>query len=136
MAAHDVFRRAVQRGLAVLGGREASLLDGAPCGSVAIARGVEVYAAIMDQANDNHVVRADVATIETQYAPKVNSLLWHPVDGWFRLTRLAADNGYSRRFVVVQVPVQQAQADAVAAYDVEGAVVSDLVSTYSIEPPP
>ena len=104
MATHDVFRRAVQRGLAVLGGREASLLDGTPCGSVAIARGVEVYAAIMDQANDNHVVRADVATIETQYSPKVNALLVHPVEGTFRLTRLASDNGFARRFVVVQLP--------------------------------
>lgn len=104
MTTHDVFRRAVQRGLAVLGGREASLLDGTPCGSVAVARGVEVYAGLLDQANDNHVVRADIATIETQYSPKVNGVLQHPTEGWFRLMRLAADNGHARRFVVVQIP--------------------------------
>lgn len=104
MATRDVFSRAVQRGLAVLGGREASLLDGSPCGSVVISRGVDLYAGLMDQPNDNHVVRADVAAIETRFAPKVNALLVHPTEGNFRLTRLAADNGFARRFVVVQLP--------------------------------
>ena len=99
MAAHDVFRRAVQRGLAILG--EPSSLDGTPCGSVHIARNVDLYAGIMDNANDNHVVRADVASIEVQYAPRVGQTLVHPLHGTFRLSRLADDDGHKRRFIVV-----------------------------------
>lgn len=104
MTARDVFRRAVGKGLGVMGGREPSLLEGVECGSVAIARGVEMYAAALDQPNDNSVVRADIATIETLYSPKVNQVLVHPVEGRFRLMRLANDNGFTRRFIVTQLP--------------------------------
>ena len=67
-----------------------------------VARNTAVFAGVLDQANDNHVVRADVATIEVQYTPKVNQTLVHPTDGTLRLTRLLDDNGFSRRFIVVQ----------------------------------
>lgn len=102
MATHDVFRRAVQRGLAILGGP--SSLDGTPCGNVHVARNVETYAGIMDNANDNHMVYATVASIEVQYAPRVGQLLVHPTEGSFRLSRLADDDGFKRRFIVVAVP--------------------------------
>lgn len=102
MTAHDVFRRAVQKGLAVLG--QPSLLQGTACGNVNIARNVEVYAASLDQANDNHVVRADVASIEVQFTPKVGQVLEHTLHGRFKLTRLVDDDGHKRRFVVVAVP--------------------------------
>ena len=95
-----IIRRALQRGLAKLGG--ASSLRGAPCGNVHIARDVEVFASIMDQANDNHVVKAVVATIDSQYLPRVDDVLVHPEEGTFRLMRLLSDNGFTRRYIVVQ----------------------------------
>lgn len=94
-------RRAIQRGLSILG--EPSLLDGAPCGNVHIARGVEMFAGILDQANDNHVARADLATISVAFGPKTGAVLEHPTEGRFRLMKLAADNGAFRRYVVAQV---------------------------------
>jgi hypothetical protein len=102
MTAHDVFRRAVQKGLAVLG--QPCLLQGTPCGSVNIARNVQVYAAALDQANDNHVVRADVASIGVEFSPKVGQILEHSLHGRFKLTRLADDDGHKRKFIVVALP--------------------------------
>jgi len=99
--AREIFGRAIQKGLAVLG--EPSLLDGQPCGNVNVARNVQLFAGALDQANDNHVVNADVATIEKQYAPKVGMTLVHPTEGTFLLNRLAGDDGVTRRFVIVQV---------------------------------
>lgn len=100
--AREIFGRAIQKGLAVLG--EPSLLGGQPCGNVAVQRGVQVFAGALDQANDNHVAQADVAIIEKQFAPKVGMTLVHPTEGTFLLSRLAGDDGLSRRFVVTQVP--------------------------------
>lgn len=100
--AREIFGQAIRKGLAVLG--EPSLLDGQPCGNVPIMRGTQLFAGLLDQANDNSVARADVAVIEKQYAPKVNMLLVHPTEGTFRLSRLAGDDGFTRRFVVTQVP--------------------------------
>ena len=66
--AREIFGRAIQKGLAVLG--EPSLLGGQPCGNVAVQRGVQVFAGALDQANDNHVAQADGAVIEKQFAAK------------------------------------------------------------------
>ena len=100
--AREIFGRAIQRGLAILG--EPSLLDGVPCGNVPVHRGVDVFAGVLDQANDNHVIRADVVAIESAYTPKVGQTLVHPSEGTFKLTRLASDDGFKRRFIVVQTP--------------------------------
>lgn len=100
--AREIFGRAIQKGLAVLG--EPSLLDGQPCGNVNVARNVRLYAGTLDQANDNYVVNGDLATIEKQFNPRADMLLVHPTEGTFRLSRLAGDDGVTRRFVVVQVP--------------------------------
>jgi hypothetical protein len=99
--AREIFGRAIQKGLAVLG--EPSLLDGQPCGNVNVARNVQLYAGALDQANDNHVVNADVATIEKRFNPRVNAVLKHATEGTFLLNRLAGDDGLTRRFVVVQL---------------------------------
>lgn len=96
-----IFARAAERCLAKLG--EASSLDGSPCGNVAIERNVEVFAGLLDQANDNSVVRADVASILSTFNPKVGSVLVHP-DGTFKLDRKVSDNGFTRRFIVRAVP--------------------------------
>lgn len=96
--ANSVLKRALSRGLARLG--EPSLLNGADCGNVHLARDVDLFAGDMDQSNDNHMVRADVATIEASYSPKTGDLLEHP-DGEFRLMRLVKDNGYTRAFIVI-----------------------------------
>ncbi len=100
MAALDVFRIAFKRGLAVLG--EPSLLEGQPVGNVEVARDVQMFAGLLDQANDNAIVREDVASIEAVHNPKVDQILEHPTEGRFRLTRLLVDDGIERRFVVVQ----------------------------------
>lgn len=93
-----VFARAAERGLAKLG--EPSSLDGTPCGNVALERGVQVFAGLLDQANDNTVAQHDVATVLSTFNPKVGGVLVHP-DGTFKLDRKLSDNGYSMRFVVV-----------------------------------
>lgn len=109
--------RAMQRGLAKLG--EASLLDGVTCGDVNLQRDVLIYAGIGDTADDNPVVRYDLATISCDYNPRVGQALVHP-DGTFRLDRLVDDSRYTRRFVVVpttgRTPVV---AELAAAYAVE-----------------
>jgi hypothetical protein len=92
--------RALARGLAKLG--EPSVLDGLPCGNVNLQRGVELFAGIGDTANDNPVVRFDVAVIGSEFDPKVGGLLDHP-DGNYRLDRLVRDNLYAREFIVVKV---------------------------------
>lgn len=102
MGTAEVFRRAFRRGLAILG--EASTLNGVPAGNVEVVRDVQMFAGLLDQANDNAIVRHDVASIEALYAPKVDQILVHPREGRFRLMRLLADDGIERRFVVVQEP--------------------------------
>lgn len=106
--------RAVKRGLAKLG--EASLLDGVDCGPVNLQRDVLVYAGIGDTADDNPVVRYDMAVIDTDYNPRVGQRLSHP-DGEYRLDRLVEDNRFARRFIIV--PALVAIADLALAYDVE-----------------
>lgn len=129
--AREIFGRAIQKGLAVLG--EPSLLDGQPCGNVNVARNVQLYAGALDQANDNHVVNADVATIEKQYAPKVGMTLVHPTEGTFLLNRLAGDDGLTRRFVVVQLARTAVSADAATQYSVNAPVEADLALAWDIE---
>lgn len=90
--------RAMRRGLAKLG--EASLLDGVDCGSVNLQRDTVLFAGIGDDANDNHVVRYDLAAISTEHDPHVGQTLVHP-DGTFRLDRLVDDNRFVRRFILV-----------------------------------
>ena len=99
--AREIFGRAIQKGLAVLG--EPSLLDGQPCGNAAVMRGVQVFAGALDQANDNHVANADVAIIEKRFEPRVGMQLEHSTEGLFLLSRLAGDDGVTRRFIVTQV---------------------------------
>lgn len=100
MAASDIFRRAVQKGLAILG--EPSSLAGQPCGRVAVARDVDLFAGSFDRVEDNRVANAVVVTIESQYTPRVGQTLVHPTEGTFKLMRLAADDGFKRQFIVVQ----------------------------------
>lgn len=90
--------RAMLRGLAKLG--EPSSLDAVPCGNVNLQRDVVLFAGIGDDANDNPVVRYDVAVIASEYEPRVGQTLVHP-DGTYRLDRLVADNRYARRFILV-----------------------------------
>jgi len=106
--------RAMQRGLAKLG--EASLLDGVACGNVNLQRDTLIYAGIGDTADDNPVVRYDLAVISSEHNPRVGQRLVHP-DGDYRLDRLVDDNRFVRRFILVVVPV--AIADLSAAYEVE-----------------
>lgn len=102
MAAQDIFRRAFDKGLAILG--EPSLLDGVPCGHAEVRRDVQMFAGLFDQANDNHVVRADTASIKAVHNPRVDQVLTHPSQGRYRLTRLLVDDGVERRFIAVKVP--------------------------------
>lgn len=102
MAAQDIFRRAFAKGLAVLG--EPCLLDGVPVGNAEIARNVQMFAGLLDQANDNHIVRADVASIAAEFNPRVDQVLQHPTHGRFQLTRLIVDDAIERRFIAVKLP--------------------------------
>lgn len=95
-----VIQRAMQRGLAKLG--EPALLDGVDCGRVAIDRGLQTFASLMDEANDNYTVRSEIATIYSTYPSQVGQLLTHP-DGTYRLDKLIDDTGYTRRFTLVRV---------------------------------
>jgi hypothetical protein len=111
--------RAMLAGLASLG--EPSLLAGTPCGHALLQRDVDLFAGIGDTANDNHVVRYDIASVAARpeyadmllgepcgttpstYNPKVGQVLEHP-EGNVRLDRLLRDNGFVRKFIVVPVP--------------------------------
>jgi hypothetical protein len=108
--------RAMLRGLAKHG--EPSSLAGVACGPVAIERNATLTPGIGDTADDNHVVRATIASIASRpeyvdealglaagttpltYNPRVGQTLVHP-DGTFRLDRLFEDNGIVRRFISV-----------------------------------
>lgn len=90
--------RAVRAGLAKLG--EPATLGGVACGRVAIARNVQVFAGDAGRADDNSMAQGDVASIDTQYMPKVGQTLVHP-DGTFKLSRKLDDNGYLKLFIVV-----------------------------------
>lgn len=95
----DFVQRALARGLSRLG--KDSTLDAVPCGRVNVELGVDLFAGMLDNANDNQVVRADVATIDLAAAPRTGQVLVHP-DGTFKLTRLLEANGYNVRFIVVK----------------------------------
>lgn len=90
--------RAARAGLAKHG--EPSLLRGVDCGRVPLIRQTTEYAGIGDTANDNPMVRYDVAVIDVQFAPVVGDVLEHP-DGTFKLDSLLVDNGYTIAFTVV-----------------------------------
>ena len=90
--------RAMRKGLTLAG--EPSSLRGSPCGNVHLELNVDLYAGIGDNANDNHVVRYHVASIDVAYAPKVGDVLVHP-DGTFKLDRMIDDHGVVRQFRVV-----------------------------------
>lgn len=110
--------RAMLAGLAVHG--EPSLLAGTPCGPALLQRDVDLFAGIGDTANDNHVVRYDIASVAAKpeyvdtllgascgttpstYNPKVGQVLTH-LDGTYRFDRLLRDNGVVRKFIVVAV---------------------------------
>lgn len=80
--------------LAALG--EDSFLRGSvPC-CVNIEHGVQVIGS-----DDNLVVERSVATIDIALLPKVGDTLTHP-DGAYKLDAVFADNGASRRFVLIK----------------------------------
>jgi hypothetical protein len=120
--------RAMQRGLAKLG--EASLLDGVNCGHVNLQRDVLVYAGIGDNADDNPVVRYDMAALSVDCNPRVGQRLVHP-DGDYRLDRLVDDNRFVRRFIVV--PVIVAIPDLGATYGIADSASADLSAEYVVE---
>lgn len=94
-----IFARAAAAGLAKLG--EPSSLGGQPCGNVNVERNVEVFASMLGNAEDNYVVRRDIATILAEFSPTVGAVLTHP-DGVFSLERLLDSDGYRRRYVVLR----------------------------------
>lgn len=91
--------RAMQRGLDLLG--EASTLDGADIGKAVLERGVDLLPGIADRADDNFMASVDVISIGVTHTPRVGQVLVHP-DGTFKLTRKVEDNGFVRRFIVVE----------------------------------
>lgn len=111
-----IFARAAAAGLAKLG--EPSLLDEQPCGNVNIERNVELFAGMLGNADDNHVVRKDVATILQQYSPRTGAVLAHP-DGLFVLDRQIDADGYRRRYVVRGIDRTAVLASAALAWAVE-----------------
>lgn len=70
-----------------------STLDGADCGSVHVARGVNLEM-------DDVVVRRCIATIANEYVPKAGQVLVHP-EGTWTLDRLLRDNGANSRWILV-----------------------------------
>lgn len=129
--AREIFGRAIQKGLAVLG--EPSLLDGQPCGNVNVARNARLYAGALDQANDNYVVNADVVTIEKRFNPRVDMLVRHPTEGTFLLSRLAGDDGVTRRFIAVQIPRYPATADQALQWSLLAPVEADQALDWIVE---
>lgn len=100
--------RASQRVLSRLG--EDALLDGAPAGKANIARQVEIAPGIGDTADDNHVLRFDIATLSKSYNPRVGKTLQvfdrdgAEVEGSpFVLDRMVGDNGFNMQFIVVSL---------------------------------
>ena len=90
-----VFQRMTQGVLAILG--EGSFLRGTVACHVNIEHGVQVIGS-----DDNVVVERSVATIDGALLPKVGDTLTHP-DGNYKLDALYADNGSSRRFILIKV---------------------------------
>lgn len=99
--------RAMQRGLDHLG--EPALLRGADAGKVNLSRNVTLDSGIGDTADDNPVVRYDVAMISNAYSPRVGDQLDF-VDGAgaaipdesYLLDRLIGDNRFNSRWIVVK----------------------------------
>lgn len=89
-----VFQRMTQGVLAIMG--EDSFLRGTvPC-RVNIEHGVQVIGQDTDV-----IVERSVATIAMQHTPKVGDTLTHP-DGAYKLDAIYADNGSSRRFILIK----------------------------------
>ena len=89
-----VFQRMTKGVLAVLG--EDSLLRGTVACRVNIENGVQVIGN-----DENVIVEKDVATIDIVHNPKVGDIFTGP-NGTYRLDALFADNGYSRRFILLK----------------------------------
>lgn len=66
-----------------------------PC-RVNIEHGVQVIGS-----DDNVVVERSVATLDAALAPKVGDALRHP-DGTYTLDAVFADNGVSKRFILLK----------------------------------
>ncbi len=76
---------------------EGSFLRGTvPC-RVNIEHGVQVIGS-----DDNVVVERSVATLDASLLPKVGDTLTHP-DGEYKLDAVFADNGVSKRFILLKV---------------------------------
>jgi len=76
---------------------EGSFLRGTvPC-RVNIEHGVQVIGS-----DDNVVVERSVGTIDAALEPKVGDTLTHP-DGEYKLDAVFADNGVSKRFILLKV---------------------------------
>lgn len=99
--------RAMNRGLSILG--EPALLRGVDAGRVNLARSVVLDAGVGDTAEDNPVVRYDIARISNAYSPRVGDQLDF-VDEFgalipgesYILDRLIADNRHTSRYIVVR----------------------------------
>ena len=78
-------------------GEDSVLRGNVPC-RVNLQRGVQVVGA-----DDNVVVEKIVVTIGSEHAPKVGDLLTHP-DGNFKLDAPFRNNGFSQRFIVLELP--------------------------------
>lgn len=91
-----VFRRMNATVLALLG--EESMLRGVePC-RVNIEHGIQVTGP-----DGMTVMEKSIATVATDLNPKVGDALTHP-DGTFRLDVETANNGHSKRFILLPVP--------------------------------
>lgn len=90
-----VFQRMTAGVLAIMG--EGSFLRGSVSCRVNIEHGVQVIGS-----DDNVVVERSVATIDAALLPKVGDALVHP-DGTYKLDAVFADNGASKRFILLKV---------------------------------
>ncbi|AXY83373.1 hypothetical protein [Acidovorax phage ACPWH] len=106
-----IFGRMTRSVLSLLG--EDALLRGVSCGKVNIEHGVQITGLEGERAaaRGDLVVESDVATIDKQYAPKSGDLLEFTADGGgplagtrWRLETMLSDNGFSRRYQVIQKP--------------------------------
>jgi hypothetical protein len=81
--------------LAIMG--EGSFLRGSVSCRVNIEHGVQVIGS-----DDNVVVERSVGTIEASLLPRVGDTLSHP-DGSYKLDTVFADNGVTKRFILIKV---------------------------------
>ena len=77
-------------------GEDSFLRGSVPC-RVNVEHGVQVIGT-----DDNMVMERSVATVGSEHVPKVGDLLAHP-DGNYKLDTIFADNGSSKRFILLKV---------------------------------